>query len=192
MSWAEPAVARAAATDGAQRRQAEPDAMFERFFNASYPLVVRFLWRLCSNHDLVQDAAQEAFITAKAKWETVSGYDKPLIWVRKVARFELMRLLKQQNRQACVSLDAVPPQLIVEPKDPREAQQALLYLLRRLPQRQAAVLALVVDGCTDKEISWELDLTINTVRSYKSAARQKMQQLAAQAGYQDVASRRRP
>lgn len=191
MTGAESAAARAVVTDGAPQRQVELDATFERFFNAAHPAVVRFLWQLCSDHDLVQDAAQEAFIIARTKWEVVSEYDKLLAWVRKVARFELLKLLKRQSRQACVSLDEVPQRLIVEPKDSREAQQNLLYLLRRLPHRHAAVLALAVDGCTDKEISWELDLTINTVRSYKSAARQKMQQLIEQADCEDVARGRR-
>jgi DNA-directed RNA polymerase specialized sigma24 family protein len=108
-----------------------------------------------------------------------------------VALNKLMKLLKRQSKQASVSLDAVPPRLTVEPKDPREAQQTLMQLLRRLPPRQAAVLALVIDGCSDEEISWQLDLTRCTVRSYKSAARLSCA-TAAQLGEADVASRRRP
>lgn len=189
-----PAESAAAANDGEQLRMAEQaslDASFAKFFMDSYPSIERFLNRLCTDRGLVEDAAQEAFITARDKWETVVGHDRPLVWVRKTARFKLMRLWDQQTRLPTVNLDDIPPHLLVEPQDPGEAQQAVLHLMRHLPPRQGWVLALAVDGCTDEEISCELDLTVNTVRTYKAAARQRLQELAEQAGYPAMAGRRR-
>jgi RNA polymerase sigma-70 factor (ECF subfamily) len=191
MSSAESAAARAAfPVDDDQRHQAALDASFEEFFRESYPKIERFLWRLCNDRHLVDDAVQEAFITAQAKWEFVAQHEQPLFWVRKTARHKLMQKLEQTRSRAGVRLDDVPPERFTEPSDAREAQLSVLYLMRQLPGRQAAVLALVVDGSTDDEIARELGLAITTVRAYKAAARQKFKMLAEQAGYEAAARRR--
>jgi DNA-directed RNA polymerase specialized sigma24 family protein len=80
VSGAEPALARAV-VDGSTRRQAQLDAAFERFFHEGHPLIVRFLEGQTCDHAVVQDAAQEAFIIARAKWATIS-VRPALLWVR--------------------------------------------------------------------------------------------------------------
>lgn len=180
MSWAETAVAQAAVENddvNEARRQAELQASFERFFLESHPRVEQFLRRVCPDRDLAQDAAQEAFIVTHAKWETVVQHPKPLMWVNKTAWYKLMKLLDQESRYSGVGLDDVPPRLLIEPTDPREAQETLLAMLWSLPLRERAVLALVHDGWSDEEIGWKLDLTIASIRTYKADGRRKMRQL---------------
>ena len=189
------AAALAATTDvseeaEAHRRRSALDTSFEVFFRENYPRIERFLWRLCADRSLVDDAVQEAFIVAQHKWEFVAQHQRPLIWVRKTALHKLMQLQKRQSRHSAAPLDTVRPEHLAEPTGAREAQQTLLYLLRQLPARPAMVLALVVDGSTDEEIALELDLTINTVRAYKAQARKRFAELAAQADF-EVAARRR-
>ena len=156
----------------------------------NYHRIERFLWRLCADRALVDDAVQEAFIVAQHKWEFVSQHMRPLIWVRKTAVNKLMQLQKRQSKHSAARLDVVKPERLAEPADAREAQQATLYLLRQLPARPAMVLALVMDGSTDEEIALELDLTINTVRHYKALARKRFAELAEQTGFEAAARRR--
>jgi RNA polymerase sigma-70 factor (ECF subfamily) len=177
------------ADDGVALCQTELDASYEEFFRDAHPRVMRFLGHLCSDRTLVEDAAQEAFITALDKWPLVSQHQHPLLWVRKTAKHKLMHLQKRQSKRMAAPLDEVRPGFLTEPLDPREAQLVLTHLLRQLPPRQAEVLALAADGSTDEEIRQELALTINTVRAYKAAARKKLAELARQNGY-DAAVRR--
>lgn len=175
----------------ALRRQAELDASFDAFFTDCYLRIERFLRGVCADRGLVEDATQEAFIIAREKWAVVSQFDAPLMWVRKTARYRLRDLWREQTRHAGVSIDAVPQQLLIEPTCPREAEEALLDLLRRLPPRQAAVFALAHDGYSDEEIGWELDLAVSTVRSYKAEARRRLKRLAEDGDDPTAASGRR-
>ncbi|BEL12111.1 sigma-70 family RNA polymerase sigma factor [Actinoplanes sichuanensis] len=174
-----------------ENTEVAPGAAFEVFFRENYPRVERFLWSLCPDRHLVDDAVQEAFIVAYAKWDVVSRHQRPLIWVRKVARNKLWHLQAQNGRHREAPLDDIVPDRLTEPADPYEARQTILYLLRRLPRRQREVLALEMDGSTDAEIALELDITENTVRTYKAEARRRFQELAADADYQEAARRRR-
>jgi DNA-directed RNA polymerase specialized sigma24 family protein len=180
VSWAEAAAVGVAIEDeeiNEARRQADLQATFERFFLESHPRVEQFLRRVCPDRDLAQDAAQEAFIVTHAKWETVVQHPKPLMWVNKTAWYKLMKLLHQESRYSGVSLDDVPPRLLIEPTTPREAQETVLAMLWSLSLRERAVLALVYDGWSDEEIGWKLDLAIASIRTYKADGRRKMRQL---------------
>jgi RNA polymerase sigma-70 factor (ECF subfamily) len=186
---AEPAAVRAVPTnDDAQRRQTQLDESFTMFIRENYTVIQRFLLGVCSDPELVEDALQEALITTRAKWEDVSQFEKPLFWVRKTAWYKLLGL--QKDSRATMRLDDVSPEAFAEPTSPREAQLMVQSLLRQLPQRQAAVIALAADGHTDEEICQQLDLAQTTVRTYKAAARRKLRELAEQAEY-DAATRRR-
>ncbi|BCB81686.1 hypothetical protein GCM10022251_15710 [Phytohabitans flavus] len=168
----------------AERRLAELDASFEDFCRNNIVAVERFLRSLCGDRELVQEAVQETFITARDKWEEISGYEKPLAWVYKTARYKLMNEQARQRREATAPLDEVPAdRLVAPPADSREAQEWLLGCLRRLPERQAAVFALALEGWTDPEIARILGLADNTVRSYKAAVRRRLKRFAEEAGF---------
>jgi RNA polymerase sigma-70 factor (ECF subfamily) len=171
-------------TTAAELRLAELEASFEDFCRGNIVAVERFLRSQCGDRELVQEAVQETFITARDKWEEISGYEKPLAWVYKTARYKLMNERARQRREAAASLDEVPTdRLVAPPADSREAQDWLLGCLRRLPERQAAVFALSFEGWTDPEIARILGMADNTVRSYKSAARRRLKEFAEAAGF---------
>lgn len=168
----------------AEQRLAELDASFEDFCRDNIVAVERFLRSQCGDRELVQEAVQETLITARDKWEEISGYEKPLAWVYKTARYKLMNEQARQRRDLTVALDEVPSdRLVAPPADSREAQEWLLGSLRRLPERQAAVFALAFEGWSDPEIARILGMADNTVKSYKSAARRRLKALAEEAGF---------
>jgi RNA polymerase sigma-70 factor (ECF subfamily) len=168
----------------AERRLAELDASFEEFCRENIMAVERFLRGQCGDRELVQEAVQETLITARDKWEEISGYEKPLAWVYKTARYKLMNEQARHRREATATLDEVPSdRLVAPPADSRDAHEWLLGCLRRLPERQAAVFALAFEGWTDPEIARILGMADNTVRSYKAAARRRLKELAEEAGF---------
>jgi PAS domain S-box-containing protein len=146
------------AEDDAQRRQAELEESFVDFIEVNYPTIELFLLRQCTDRPLVEEALQEALVTAMAHWARVSQHGKPLSWVRKTAWHKLMNLLDQQK-----SPDPAPP-----------AETVLQRLLAELPVRQRSVLALAADGVPAEEIAKQLDLAVTTVRTYTSAAREQL------------------
>src|SRR5829696_899980 len=62
-----------------------PDEAFTWFFRAEYPSVVRTVTVMLHDREQARDVAQEAFIQLMSHWHTVSAYDRPEAWVRRVA-----------------------------------------------------------------------------------------------------------
>jgi len=174
--------------DGARRRNDELHESLVRFIQANDRPIKRFLQRVCNDPGLVEDAFQEALIVALAEWDVVSQHERPILWVRKAAWYKLQEL--RRSRREVVGLDEAAPAPLTDPSTQWEAEEMLQHLLRRLPPRQRAVLALAADGCDDEEICRQLGLALTTVRTYKSAARTKFKELAEEAGYQAGTRRR--
>lgn len=162
---------------------AELDASFETFCREYYLRVQRFLQGQCGDTDLVQEALQEVFITARGKWEHVREFDKPLGWLIKTARYKLMAQLRHRRQHSMVTLDEVPDRLLAAPTNAQEARDLLAELLRQLPRRQSEILQMSLDGWSDDEIARVLGVAYNTVRTYKRVARQRLRRIAEEAGF---------
>ena len=128
-----------------RRRQEEFHESLVRLIQANTNTINRFLERVCSDRGLAEDALQEALIEAWAQWEVVSGHERPLFWVRKAAWYKLQNLMRSQQREV-VGLPETEPVAISDPTDQWQAEQELRWLLRQLPLRPRAVLALAADG----------------------------------------------
>ncbi len=181
--------ARALADDETPPRREPADESLVRFIRDNQGQIKRFLQRVCDDPGLVEDAFQEALIVAYAQWDVVKHHQRPLLWVRKTAWYKLLGLLRSR-RQEVVGLAEAEPAPLADPSNQWEAEFILRELLRRLPTRQRAVLALAADGCADEEICQQLGLALTTVRTYKSAARRKLKELAEGASY-EAGTRRR-
>lgn len=58
---------------------------FVDFFRAEYPGIVGELSLILGDRSRAEDAAQEAFARAFARWRRLSSYERPGAWVRRVA-----------------------------------------------------------------------------------------------------------
>ena len=58
---------------------------FEGFYQASYGRIVALLLGVPGERQKAEDAAQEAFARALARWPRLSSYEVPEAWVRRVA-----------------------------------------------------------------------------------------------------------
>ncbi len=166
--------------DEQAHRQALLDESYTRFLRENYTKILKFLHRQCFDRHLAEDALQEALIVAMEKWETVSQHEKPHYWVRRTAWHKLQRLDERQRWRAVVPLDSVLDDLR-EPAGAHEAEMLLEHVLRQLPYRQRAVLALMVEGDDDEQIARQLGLALTTVATYKSEVRKKFREEARHA-----------
>ncbi|MGZ5307484.1 MAG: sigma factor, partial [Actinomycetota bacterium] len=63
----------------------ERDAEFTWFFHAEYPQVVRTVHLVMRDAGRAEDVAQEAFLTLYARWPRIARYERPDLWVRRIA-----------------------------------------------------------------------------------------------------------
>ncbi|MEE6258668.1 RNA polymerase sigma factor [Plantactinospora sonchi] len=164
------------------REQTDLDVGFEEFCQQNFVLVERFLLYQCPDPGVVEDAVLEAFVAARAEWDQIRGYRKPLAWVVQTARHRLSIV-----RRRAAAEQGGPDVLSAGPPDEplagsaAVARELLQGWLRQLPPRQAEVLALALDGWSDQEIARVLGVAYRTARSYRRQARRRLREVAERA-----------
>lgn len=138
---------------------------FESFFATEYGRVVGLTFVLCGRRAVAEELAQDAFVQAYRRWATVSGYDDPGAWVRRVAVNLATSTLRRRTREAraltrLAARRTTPDELTVTSESFWEA-------VRRLPKRQAQCVALhYLEDRPVAEIAAVLDIAEATVRGY--------------------------
>jgi RNA polymerase sigma-70 factor (ECF subfamily) len=153
-------------------------APFERFagdYTTFFRREVRSLIALAAaiaGTDRAEEIAQEALLRAHRDWDRISRYDKPGAWVRRVTinlavssrrrRSSERRALERVSARR--QLDAPPPEV-----------DGFWTLVRRLPQRQAAAVALhYLDDLSIAEIAEALDCAEGTAKAHLFQGRQTL------------------
>jgi RNA polymerase sigma-70 factor (ECF subfamily) len=157
------------------------DDAFDRFYRAEKPRVVAIVASLTGDRNAAEDIVQEAFATAMRRWATVSAYDRPADWVKRVAvnraisRFRrrqseskaLTRLVGRGDDEGGTSFDLDAEGSALD--DP------LWAAVRRLPRRQAQAVALVyIDDLSVDRVAEILQCSVGSVKTHLHRARQRL------------------
>jgi RNA polymerase sigma-70 factor (ECF subfamily) len=140
---------------------------FEAFFDEHYESVFRGLSVAFREPLLAEEATQEAFTRAYARWERVSGMERPAGWVYVVA----LRVARRRRRylfgDPSIRPASAERDLAVEVVD-RVTMQAAI---ERLPNRQRVALVLrYYGGLPLGEIATAMGCALGTVKSTLHAA----------------------
>lgn len=142
----------------------------EGLFRQSYASIVRALVVAGADLAAAEDATQEAFAQAWARWNRISKYDNPGAWVRRVA----INRLRNQHRSRLRGEAALRRMTneVVAAATPGEPDPELVAALRRLPykQRLAAVL-FYVDGLSTAEVAQVMEVSQGSVSQHLNRAR---------------------
>lgn len=171
-----------------------PDREFDEFYQASHGRVVAMLTAILGDRAAAEDAAQEAFARALARWRRVAGYDLPEAWVRRVA----LRLATDHGRRArravrlTARLSAVPPPAAAGDPADGLAYSPVGAALAGLPRAEREVLILhYVAGMPVAAIAAEQRLPERTVKTRLAAGRRHLErELTGPAGTDGPGGRR--
>jgi RNA polymerase sigma-70 factor (ECF subfamily) len=168
LAGAEPETAVNAPLAGARAETAAPVTVppsFDDLYAAHYADLTVQLYAYFGDRQEAQDVVQEAFCRALARWRTVSGYDDPVAWIRRVA----WNLAVSRWRRTRTALNFVRRQRREEPQleGPSPERVALLAALATLPaaQRRAMVLRYLAD-LPVAEIAYREGVAEGTVKSW--------------------------
>lgn len=150
---------------------------FEQFFTLEHDRVLRSVEGLVGNHEIAVDATQDAFIKAHLHWNTVSTYDAPAAWVRRAAinasRDQQRSDRRRRDREAIVLASDAGSR--AADAEHIHADAATNELLARLSQGQRQVASMFyVDDRSVDDIASTLDVSVGTVKSQLSEARQRL------------------
>ncbi|MEW2631013.1 sigma-70 family RNA polymerase sigma factor [Streptomyces sp. NPDC048389] len=174
-------------TSGAVRT-AEP---FDGFFARSFPGMTARALLLCGHPQDAEDAVQEAYAAAFARWERLRHYDAPDAWVYRVVRQRLWAVARDRSRIRPAEPDSLQPPPSAGVEQTVEAR-AVLTALAELPSRQRTVLVLnCLEGMTQEAIADELGLTRGAVASSVFKARAQLVKAVGMSDKADAGSSRR-
>ncbi len=149
---------------------------FETFYRAESGRVLAVITALTGNRAVAEELTQEAFATAHRKWSTISTYDQPGIWVRRVAINRAISSIRRRQAESRAlermrNLPARPEPPELPPDDD------LWRAIRSLPGKQAqAVVLTYVEDLPPARVAEILGCREGTVKSHLNRARQTLAQ----------------
>ena len=146
---------------------------FDEIYAAHYGDLTVQLYAYFGDRQEAQDVVQEAFCRAYARWRTMSRFDDPVAWIRRVA----WNLAISRWRRRRTARSFLRRQRPVEPQvdGPEPERVALIAALATLPdnQRRAIVLRYLAD-LSVPEIADREGVPEGTVKSWLHRARQTL------------------
>lgn len=155
-------------------------AAFQRLYLGYHRRLARFLGRICSEPELIDEAVNDTMFTVWKKADTFRGDSSVSSWIFGIAYRRALKLVRRSGRSmpagAAVTLEAAAGELAVQGvANAREHRDWLDHALRRLPppQRLAVELAYVM-GYSCEEIATIVDCPVNTVKTRLFHARERL------------------
>ena len=145
---------------------------FDAFYEREYQPLCRLALAFTKSPAVAEDLVQETLLRAYRHWESVSGYDKPGAWARRV----LCNLATSRGRRLAVEARG----LLRMRGDSRHAHieerdDELWSAVRRLPKREShAVVLFYVEQLSVQEIGHVLECPEGTVKSLLHRARKSL------------------
>jgi RNA polymerase sigma-70 factor (ECF subfamily) len=148
-------------------------ASFDELYRRDFRALVALAYGLSGSRAAAEELAQEAFIDAHRRWDTIGGYDDPSAWLRRVVVNRSVSALRRRmaERRAVSRLgnQRVLPEVLPE------EDAAVWEAVRTLPERQAQVVALhYVDDRPIADIALILECAEGTVKAHLHKARQAL------------------
>jgi RNA polymerase sigma-70 factor (ECF subfamily) len=138
---------------------------FDAFYEAEYWSVVRLAAALTGRWDVSEELVQDAFLSLYHRWATVSAYDAPAAWLRRVVLNRAVSSLRRRATEVrlVARLSQHRERVIPPPGPPSPVWQ----LVAKLPKRQAQVLVLVhVEDRSVADVAEILQCDETTVRTH--------------------------
>lgn len=151
----------------------QSDDRYEWFFRTEYATVLRTAFLIVGDDETARDIAQDAFIQLLRKWKTVSRYDCPEAWVRRVAIRMAVRAVKRRRLH-----ERVVGQITPDHKEDRWPDPDLRRAVASLPAAQrAAIVLFYFEDQPASEIAHLMDCSQSTVKVHLHKARKRLEKL---------------
>lgn len=146
---------------------------FDDLYRLEWRSVVGVAYALTGSWAAAEELAQDSFLAAHRKWSTVSSYENPAAWVRRVCANRAVSEFRRRSAEARALLRSRhrPPEAAVLP----DGADDFWAEVRALPRRQAQVVVLrYVGDLSVGQIATELGIAEGTVKAHLHTARQTL------------------
>ena len=147
---------------------------FDDWYLQEYRRVVALVYTLPGSRGAAEELTQDAFLEAHRRWGTISGYDDPGGWVRKVAMNKARSALRRRAAEVRAYTKHVGRDRRLLDELP-ESSHDFWAAVRSLPNMQAQVIALhyLEDRPVD-DIASVLAISAGTVKTHLHRGRKNL------------------
>lgn len=142
---------------------------YDWYFRASFGPVSRTVFLMVHDRELAEDITQEALYRMLRHWRTVSGYERPEAWVRRVAIRIAVREL--QRRAARPDKERLAQPTAYDDLPDPDVARAVNELA---PMQRAAVVLFYWEDRPVHEIAEALSVSESTVKQHLFRARHRL------------------
>lgn len=151
---------------------ARDDADFDAIFLHEFPRVARTVHHIVGDRARAEELTQDAFLELLRHWRTVSDYDRPDLWLRRVAIRKAQRERHRGWRRTELERFAAPPATVDAPPTP--APEILAAVRRLAPRQRTVVVLFYLEDRPMSEIAQILDIKESTGWSQLHTARKHL------------------
>jgi RNA polymerase sigma factor (sigma-70 family) len=145
---------------------------FEDVYLREFASVFALAYAMLGSRWAAEDIAQDAFVVAHRQWGRVGGYEDPGAWVRRVAANLAVSGVRRRLAEARALVRLTAHQRQHPYADLPSEDGDFWRAVRRLPRRQAQVVALLALGeLTTAEVASTLGCSQRTVQVHLQKAR---------------------
>jgi RNA polymerase sigma-70 factor (ECF subfamily) len=147
--------------------------MLESLYRRDFARLVSLAHTLSGSRSAAEELVQEAFLSAHRQWHRVGDYADPAAWLRRVVVNLSVSVVRRRIAEAVALGRLVGRRQLPEVLPERD--EVVWRAVRRLPRRQAQVVALrYVDDRSVAEIAAILECAEGTVKAHLYQARQTL------------------
>jgi RNA polymerase sigma-70 factor (ECF subfamily) len=145
---------------------------FKSFFNEVYPPLVVFAKRFVDSEDVAEDICQESMVVVWEKWTEIKKEEDARFFLYGIVRNKCLNYLKHLR----VEDDYIKKMKVENPVwfENNVLEQEVFIMLRKainqLAPQSKEIMNLSLLGMGNKEISDELDISVNTIKTLKRRA----------------------
>ncbi|MCU1387045.1 MAG: putative polymerase subfamily sigma factor [Ilumatobacteraceae bacterium] len=150
-------------------------ASFDDFYRREFAAVLRVAYAITGDNHRAADVAQDAFVAAQKRWRTVSAYERPDLWVRRVAINRALSWRRRSINEIAALTRLASRRESHAPSDALAGDAEVWAHVARLPRRQASVIALVyVDDLSIDQAADVLGISTPTAKTHLQRARRTL------------------
>ena len=164
------------------RRGSQVDEEFAELFAVTYAQVVRTVWFVIHDRAAAEEVAQDAFTELFRDWSRLRDFDRPDLWVRRVAIRKAQR--EASRRRMRVQLERAATTAPIVEDGLRLSDSELIAAIRDLPPKQRAIVVLFY--LEDRPMAEVADLVGCSTSTGFVKLHQARKRLAAALGEEEV------
>ena len=160
------------------------DADFRDLYMATFARLVRTVWFVVHDHEQAQEIAQDAFVDLHRQWSKIRSYDRPDLWVRRVALRKAQREAARSVRRLHAEQSHAPPEAVSDPALPDPDLRAAMLALA--PMQRAVVALFYLEDRPMEDVAYVLGCSPATGFVHLHRARRRLAELLSEDVTQDV------